>query len=86
METIKEGVENLIANYIAENILFSQNGYPFARDASFLENGIINSMNVLELVMFVEEKFMVHVEDSEIVPENFDSVKNLAAYIKLKMK
>lgn len=86
METIKEGVENLIANYIAENILFSRNGFPFASDASFLENGIIDSMNVLELVMFVEEKFLIHVEDSEIVPENFDSVKNLAGYIKAKMK
>jgi len=86
METFKEGVESLIANYIAENILFSRTGYPFASDASFLENGIIDSMNVLELVMFVEEKFMIHVEDSEIVPDNFDSVKSLAAYIKSKMK
>lgn len=85
METIKEGVESLIASYIAENILFSKNGYPYATDASFLENGIIDSMNVLELVMFVEEKFKLHVDDSEIVPENFDSVKNLAAYIKAKM-
>lgn len=86
METVKEGVESLIASYIAENILFSRNGYPYANDASFLENGIIDSMNVLELVMFVEEKFSIHVDDSEIVPENFDSVKNLAAYIKSKIK
>jgi acyl carrier protein len=86
METVREGVDSLIAGYIAENILFSRTGYPFANDASFLENGIIDSMNVLELVMFVEEKFKIHVEDSEIVPENFDSVKNLAAYIKAKIK
>ena len=79
-------IEDKIAAYIADNILFSKKGYPHTHDATFLDNGIVDSMNVLELVMFVEEKFMVHVEDSEIVPENFDSVKNLAAYIKSKMK
>ena len=84
MNTITESVESKVANYIAENILFSRNGYPYPSDASFLENGIIDSMNVLELVMFVEEKFKVKVDDSEIVPENFDSVSKLAAYITSK--
>ncbi len=84
MDTMTESVENTVANYIAENILFSRNGYPYPSDASFLENGIIDSMNVLELVMFVEEKFKVKVDDSEIVPENFDSVSKLAAYITSK--
>lgn len=86
MDTIIEDVESKVAGYIAENILFSRNGYPYPSDASFLENGIIDSMNVLELVMFVEEKFKVKVDDSEIVPENFDSVSKLAAYIKAKKK
>lgn len=76
--------EEVIADYITENILFSRNGYPYALDDSFLENGIVDSVNVLELVMFVEENFKVQVDDSEIVPENFDSVSSLAAYIRSK--
>lgn len=76
--------EEAIASYIAENILFSKNGYPYAHTDSFLENGIVDSVNVLELVMFVEETFKVHVDDSEIIPENFDSVSSLAAYIRRK--
>jgi acyl carrier protein len=86
METINEAVEKKIASYIAENILFSKKGYPYPSDASFLENGIIDSMNVLELVMFVEENFKIKVDDSEIVPENFDSVGKLAAYVDSKQK
>jgi acyl carrier protein len=86
METINEAVEKKIAGYIAENILFSKKGYPYPSDASFLENGIIDSMNVLELVMFVEENFKFKVDDSEIVPENFDSVEKLAAYVSSKKK
>jgi acyl carrier protein len=55
------------------------------RDVSFLEEGIMDSTGVLELVMFVEETFHVTVEDEEIVPENFDSVSRLAAYIRRKI-
>lgn len=81
MEQTTNHAEEIIASYIAENILFRKNGYPYAPDDSFLENGIVDSVNVLELVMFVEEKFKVRVDDSEVVPENFDSVSRLAAYV-----
>ena len=73
-----------ISSYIAENILFSRNGYPHPDDASFLENGIVDSMNILELVMFVEENFGISVEDSDIIPDNFDSVAKMAKYIEGK--
>lgn len=79
-------VEELLRKYIADNILFSNNGYPHADDTSFLENGIVDSMNVLELVMFVEQKFGVKVEDAEIVPDNFDSIARLAAFVRRKQE
>jgi len=77
-------IESQIKTYIQENFLFSDNGYQLADDASFLEEGIVDSTGVLELVMFVEETFGITVEDEEIVPENFDSVGQLAAYIRSK--
>ncbi len=77
-------VEEKISRYITDNILFSKHGYPHPLDASFLENGIIDSMNVLELVMFVEENFGFKVADEDIVPDNFDSVTLLAQFIRRK--
>ncbi len=77
-------VEDMIRKYIAENILFSGNGYPYPDNTSFLDEGIIDSMNVLELIMFVEEKFGVTVADQDIVPDNFDSVTQLADFIRSK--
>jgi acyl carrier protein len=74
-------IQEQIRQYIAENFLFTDDGYPLPDDASFLEEGIVDSTGVLELVMFVEEMFSVTVEDEEIVPDNFDSVNQLAAYI-----
>ena len=78
-------IENQIKTYIVENFLFSDNGYELIEDASFLEEGIVDSTGVLELVLFVEETFDVTVDDEEIVPENFDSVGQLAAYVRRKM-
>ena len=75
-------VEEMVRNYIAENILFSNKGYPYQDSTSFLDNGIVDSMNVMELVMFVEENFHFKVKDEDIVPDNFDSVACLANYVK----
>ena len=83
-EAVANDIEAMIRNYIAENILFSRNGYPHSDDTSFLEGGIVDSTNVLELVMFVEEKFSLTVEDQDITPDNFDSVNRLAAFIRRK--
>ena len=77
-------IEKQIKQYVAENFLFSDDGYQLSEDASFLEEGIVDSTGVLELVMFVEETFNVTIEDEEIVPENFDSVSCLAAYVRRK--
>ena len=76
--------ETLIQNFILENLLFTDDAGQLPVDVSFLEEGIVDSTGVLELVMFVEETFNVSVEDEEIIPENFDSVQRLARYVQLK--
>ncbi len=77
-------VKEQIRAFVAENFLFSANGFDLSDDASFLDEGVVDSTGTLELVMFVEETFGVEVGDNEIEPENFDSVDKLAAYIARK--
>jgi acyl carrier protein len=77
-------IEEQIRQYVADNFLFSDDGYQLSDDVSFLEEGIVDSTGVLELVMFVEDTFNITVQDEEIVPENFDSVSRLAAYTRRK--
>jgi acyl carrier protein len=77
-------IEEQIRKYIADNILFNKKGYPYPDATSFLEEGIVDSTSVLELVTFVEQAFNITVEDADIVPDNFDSVKNLADYVRRK--
>ncbi len=77
-------VEALIRDYVLRNFLFTDKGTALRDDASFLEEGIVDSTGVLELVMFVEESFGVAVADDEVLPEHFDSVERLARYVRLK--
>jgi acyl carrier protein len=76
---------DLVRAYIAENILFNDNGYPYSDDTSFLDQGIVDSMNMLQIVTFVEKQFGIHVDDEDIVPGNFDSINKLVAYVQSKL-
>jgi acyl carrier protein len=78
-------LENLVRSYVLENFLFTDDVELLQDENSFIEEGIVDSTGILELVMFVEETFGVVVEDEEIVPANFDSVKRLARYVRLKV-
>jgi acyl carrier protein len=77
-------IESQIKDYIAKNLLFSSDGFRYSDEASFLEEGIVDSQGVMELVLFVEEAFKLSVDDSEIIPDNFDSISQLSAYIRRK--
>ena len=55
-----------------------------ADDASLLDQGIIDSTGVLEVIMFIETTFGVTVEDSEMLPENLDSIECIAAFVARK--
>ena len=73
-----------IKDFIVENFLFGEGGEDLGEGDSFLEKGIIDSTGVLELVEWLEETFEIKVEDEELIPENLDSIANLANYIQKK--
>ena len=54
-------------------------------DTSLLDQGIVDSTGVLEIIGFIEETFGIIVEDSELLPENLDSIQGIEQYIIRKM-
>jgi len=74
-----------IRHFIVENFLYGQDDGDLKDDVSFLEKGLIDSTGVLELVSFVEEKYKIAVDDEELVPDNFDSIDRLSAFIMKKL-
>lgn len=73
-----------IRSFIVENFLFGDESYPLLDDMSLIDNDLVDSTGVLELVSFIEQHFGVKVEDADIVPANLDSIERIAGFIKRK--
>ena len=82
-DTMSETLKKL-REYILGNFLFTEDENALGNDDSFMEKGIIDSTGILEVVTFIEEDFGFKVNDEELIPENLDSVNNLAAFIQRK--
>ena len=70
-----------IREFIASDLLFTPGTFPYDDQTSFLEEGIVDSLGVMELVGFVQKEFGLEVDQDDILPENFGSVASLAAYV-----
>ena len=79
-----DDIKKQLKKYIIDNFLLEDNSMNLDDDDSFLENRIIDSTGVLELVLFIEKTFNITVEDEELVPDNLDSLDKLAFYIEKK--
>ncbi len=69
-----------VKRFIVENFLFGDSGN-LQNQTSFLENGIIDSTGILELISFLETTYGFKIEDSELIPENLDSLNNIVAFL-----
>ncbi len=72
-----------IRAFVVENFLFGSDEN-LEDNTSFLDEGIIDSTGILELVSFLEEEFSITVDDEELIPENLDSINNVTAYLERK--
>lgn len=70
-----------IRSFIIDNFLFGDESHPLTDDMSLIENDLIDSTGILELVSFLEQHFAVAVADADIVPANLDSIARISAFI-----
>ena len=78
-------MEDVIRRFIVENFLAGKDDPQFANSDSLLETRVIDSTGVLELLQFVEDSWGNHVDDADLTPENFDSIAQVAAYVRRKL-
>ena len=73
-----------VRKFVLENFLFGEDGHRLHDDSSFLEEGLIDSTGVLELVAHLEQTFAITIEDDELVPENLDSIRHVVSFVERK--
>ena len=77
-------IQSKVEDFIIENFLFG-NADDLTDETSFLEENIIDSTGILELITFLEKEFKIRIRDEELVPENLDSIKNVVKFLQTKL-
>ena len=79
-------IKSIVEKYILDELLVSDGRVKIDPDESLISSGVIDSLSLLRLVSFVEERFGIRVEDVEVVPDNFETINVMEALISGKLK
>lgn len=78
-----EEIETTLGRQIAAKIL-RQPGKVLRADEPLLSSGLVDSFNLVDLALLVEDTFGVHLDDTELSADNFDTLEQLAAIIRAR--
>ena len=76
--------EQKIRSFITDNFFVDADELSLPADASLTQGGTIDSMGVLELIMFIENQWSIQIPDSDTVPENLDSIERIVNYVQAR--
>ncbi len=74
-------IEKALAAFIQKNFISKKGGRDVAGDESLLDSGLIDSTGIFELVNFLEQEFGIEIDDEEVIPDNFDTIDKLVAFV-----
>ena len=78
-------ISGTVRDFIAKNFYAAAVG-GLSNDASLLDLGIVDSTGVLELVEFLESTYKINVDDTEMIPDNLDSIGKITAFVQRKTR
>jgi len=84
MSSSEADIKAKVKEFITNNFLLGK-GTELKESDSFLDSGIVDSTGVLEIVDFLQDTFAIKVSDDELLPDNLDSVSNIARFVRTKL-
>jgi acyl carrier protein len=76
----REEIGKQITDFIKKDFLFDEESH-IGMEESLLGSGTIDSTGVLELIAFVEQTYNLHIDDNELIAENFDTVGRISEFV-----
>ena len=73
--------ESAVRDYLLTEVLYDRNLQDLPADTNLLEQGLLDSLAILKVVTFCEEQFGVTIPDTEVLPDNMESVRTIAALV-----
>ena len=68
-------------SYVTEEILSGHQRHSITPELSLLQNSLLDSIGLQELLTFLEARYNITIEDENLVPENFSNVRAIAQLI-----
>lgn len=77
-------VEQEVRTFLAENFSLSKDISHLSSSQSLTERGFIDSVGIVEVLTFLENRYEIQISDDETVPENIDTIDNIVRFIGVK--
>ncbi len=77
-------METVISDFISQELVRDPALLPLTEETALVESGILDSLSLLQLVVFLEERFGITVGDADLLPENFASLNTICAYLRAR--
>jgi acyl carrier protein len=79
---VNNSVCSAVETFIRTELLYGYSGeQEFDENTNLIESGLIDSISLVRLITFLEEHFQIRVQDEEIVPEHFRSLKQIETFV-----
>lgn len=72
-----------VSSYLSEAKGLPQD-FELRPETQLLQSGLIDSLGMVDLVAYLEESFSIEVDDDDMVPENFETVAAISAFVERK--
>ncbi len=79
-------IDKGIRNFLSEIFIVSDDPMELDGSVSLTDSGVIDSMGVLELVMYLEETYDMQISEVEMTPENLDTIDNAVRFVRSKLE
>lgn len=73
--------ETAIRDFLLAEVLYDKNLQTLAVDDNLIDKGLLDSLAILRVVSFCEEQFGVTIPDTEVLPDNMESVQAIAGLV-----
>jgi acyl carrier protein len=79
-------IEAIITRFINDELLHGDGQVSLEPDASLISTGVLDSLALLRLLLFLEQQFGIKVNDGDVIPSNFETVNRIKAFVEAKTK
>jgi acyl carrier protein len=75
--------EDIVRNFILEQFYVADRA-ELTVDASLIDTGIVDSMGMLDVILFLETQMGISISDTDTTPENLETIGRIAAFVERK--